>query len=106
MLQQGQSKGNHRMRRIPFKKFTYPPTSSEQSLCSYKKESDDYRGSDLFGGSRLIRAKEGTGRFVLICQVLRCTRESLRIPQHRKVAVQGNFLCRDRESTLQIKVES
>ena len=54
-------------------------------------------------GSRLIQSKRGTVCFVLIEQVLRCTKRMLWFLQHRKFTVQGNFLRWYRESTLQIK---
>ena len=57
-------------------------------------------------GSRLIEPFRGTGRFVLIYQVLRYTRETIRIPQHGKVAVHGDSLSQVHESTLQIKAKS
>ena len=46
-------------------------------------------------GSRLIEPFGGTGHFVLIYQVLRYSRETMRIPQHGKVAVHGNSLSRE-----------
>ena len=57
-------------------------------------------------GSRLFQSKRGTVCFVLIEQVLRCTKRTLWFLQHRKFTVQGNFLHWYHESTLQIKAES